>query len=194
MLAGPFAKKHELVENLPKKLFFRGGYGIGGESKAWIGRLDRLDLAGLQFDEPLSAFSLDKAGAGANPDRAGILGGRVLSHCRVFFDYSRECMILEPYKEFAPVIPRNLSGLMLTTGGRGHWHDLTVTRVIPGSPAADAGFAEGDRLVTVDGRAIREFTQHSLGVYFGEPGKKVRVTVERGGETKQLELALRRLL
>jgi len=194
MFAGPFTKQHELLEKLDKKLFFRGGYGVGGESTGWIGRLDRLEFGGLKFDRPLASFSEDKAGAGADPDYAGILGGRILSCCRVFVDYSRERLILEPYEHFAPVVPRNLSGLFFVTGGRGKWHEISVARIVPTSPAAEAGFAEGDRIASVDGRPIREFTKHALEVYLGVPGKTVRIGIDRGGNKKELVVELRRWL
>ncbi|HJR62423.1 MAG TPA: PDZ domain-containing protein [Gemmatimonadaceae bacterium] len=61
----------------------------------------------------------------------------------------------------------------------------TIESVEPGSPADRAGVASGDRLVAVNGRDVRR------GVAFGrllEPGRKLPLRLERGGERKELTL------
>jgi uncharacterized iron-regulated protein len=66
---------------------------------------------------------------------------------------------------------------------------LLVVSVAPGSPAEKAGIAKGDELVAFDGKPVKE----SLDVVFlvGEKrdGDTARVTVRRGGEEKNLDLA-----
>ena len=65
--------------------------------------------------------------------------------------------------------------------------DPTVEAVVPGSPAAKAGLRPGDRVVAVNGRAA-EPEQISERIRASD-GRPVRLTVERGGERRQLPAA-----
>jgi serine protease Do len=56
-----------------------------------------------------------------------------------------------------------------------------VTSVAPGSPAADAGLAPGDRIVSVDGRAVRDARALSRAVESAPAGKDLTLVVERQG-------------
>lgn len=62
-----------------------------------------------------------------------------------------------------------------------------VIQVVPGKPAAAAGFQEGDELTTVAGRALSD---HSDFVSYLEehPGEAIAVGVRRGGEPLVLEV------
>jgi regulator of sigma E protease len=55
-----------------------------------------------------------------------------------------------------------------------------VDTVVAGSPAAQAGFQKGDRVVAVDGRAIRDFAALQE-IVSQSAGRPLAVTVERGG-------------
>jgi C-terminal processing protease CtpA/Prc len=67
---------------------------------------------------------------------------------------------------------------------------MVLTRVIASGPAAQAGFAEGDRLVAVDGQPIAGRTLASVVESLrGKPGSTVAVTVERGSTKLSASLA-----
>jgi C-terminal peptidase prc len=70
--------------------------------------------------------------------------------------------------------------------------ELRLTQVFPGGPAADAGLARGDRIVSIDGRGIAELSQSgALGGAFGasEVGVSVALRV-RGGDGRERDLTL----
>ncbi len=60
-----------------------------------------------------------------------------------------------------------------------------VAQVVPGSPAAAAGFKPGDVVSSVDGRRITDFEQLSRYVKL-RPGDSLRVDVERAGSVVPL--------
>jgi regulator of sigma E protease len=65
-----------------------------------------------------------------------------------------------------------------------------VDSVVAGSPAAQAGFQKGDRVVAVDGSAIRDFT--ALQEIVGQSaGRSLTVTVERAGHDIDLRVTPR---
>lgn len=54
--------------------------------------------------------------------------------------------------------------------------------VEPGSSAATAGIAEGDRILTVNGRAVENWQKVLMGLITSPTGSDVRLTLERGGQ------------
>ncbi len=73
-----------------------------------------------------------------------------------------------------------------TDGGAG----ALVGGVSDGGAAADAGIEVGDVIVSVDGTAIRSFEELRGLISSHSPGDTVTVTVERDGETKDIEVTL----
>ncbi|MEX3609540.1 trypsin-like peptidase domain-containing protein [Rothia sp. LK2588] len=66
----------------------------------------------------------------------------------------------------------------------------TIRDVTPGGAADEAGLKSGDVVTSFDGRPITEAGQLSATVRQTEPGKKVKLTVQRGGAEKEIELTL----
>jgi putative serine protease PepD len=65
-----------------------------------------------------------------------------------------------------------------------------VVEVSEGSPAADAGFEKGDVITAIDGDRIASVTELVATVRAHAPGEKIKVTFERDGETKEVEVTL----
>ena len=64
---------------------------------------------------------------------------------------------------------------------------LVVQRVSPNSPAAEAGWVAGERIVAIDGVAAAELDAAALrSVLSGPAGRTVSLTLENG-ETRTLE-------
>ncbi|MEQ8209746.1 MAG: trypsin-like peptidase domain-containing protein [Lacipirellulaceae bacterium] len=63
-----------------------------------------------------------------------------------------------------------------------------ITRAIAGLPAANAGVKNGDVIVAIDGRPIDSFEELSRTIFFQEPGEKVKLTYERDGVEKTVEV------
>ena len=65
---------------------------------------------------------------------------------------------------------------------------LLVETDAPGSPAANAGIAEGDELLALDGQPVKETVDVLFRVGEKREGDTAQVTVRRGGEEKTLDL------
>jgi len=61
----------------------------------------------------------------------------------------------------------------------------TMGRIVPGSAAERAGLAEGDRVVSIDGKAVATWFEFTAGVA-PNPGKALRLEVERQGRRFEL--------
>ena len=93
---------------------------------------------------------------------------------------------LDPYTEFIP--EDQMSNFELLTTGKyggvgslirkkGDW--VTIAQPYKGSPADRAGLKIGDKILAIDGKDAKGFTTEQVSSRLkGDPGSKVRVTVE----------------
>ena len=191
VLNKPFCEAHGLVP--ARTITAPFGIGVGGETKQYIGRVPRVQLGGVALTDLVAGFSQDVKGAGADPDRAGLIGGEVLRRFTTVWDYTRGQLFLEPNAHFAEPYEYDMSGLLLA--GVGEPPDtFRVHRVVADSPAAEAGLQEGDVVAAVDGRPAREYTLEQVRLALKERGRQVRLTVQRAGAEREVVLALRRLI
>lgn len=75
-------------------------------------------------------------------------------------------------------------GVTVQTGG------LTISSVMPDTPAAEAGFQPGDELVKLGELAPTDFTQVVAYLKSLRPGSPLKFVVRRGGEEKTLRAVL----
>lgn len=72
--------------------------------------------------------------------------------------------------------------MIVVVGVKGIPHrDVYVTSVVPGSPAATAGWQAGDRIVSVDGARV-ESGQQLIQKTTSDAGSPMQFVIERGGE------------
>jgi regulator of sigma E protease len=68
-----------------------------------------------------------------------------------------------------------------------------VGEVLKDSPAAHAGLMKGDLVIAIDGRPIKKW-EEMTDIIYKSPGKKLRMTVKRGGRTVNYEITPERKL
>jgi len=88
----------------------------------------------------------------------------------------------------------NYGGLGIQMDVRDGW--ITIIAPLPGSPAERAGIQTADRIVEVNGRSTRGWTQdEATKALRGNPGSTVKLVVERPGVEKRIpfELSRRRI-
>ncbi len=191
---GPFAESIRLASSMPKTVLSKGGFGVGGEVTSLVGRLQSLQIGNLVFHDPVADISQNKKGAGADKNRAGILGGGIFSRCVVYFDYPGKRLILEPQAGFDDHFWWTNSGLTLISGGRGNFHHLAITRVVANSPGAVAGLKEGDQLLEIDGESAELWTIGRLKELFQKQTRVVKLQVLRAGKKLQLSMKLEEII
>ncbi len=72
---------------------------------------------------------------------------------------------------------------------------LTITRVLPGSPAEAAGLAAGDRILALNGVAYAGGDRTALKKAYKAmvPESTITYTIDRGGEELEIDILLARL-
>jgi S1-C subfamily serine protease len=77
-------------------------------------------------------------------------------------------------------------GVHCDTGGA-----CVLTSVYYGSGAFEAGLADGDKIVAVDGLAISDFSDLTIAIYPHGAGDKIKVEFERATERKTTTVTLK---
>ncbi len=192
ILFGPgFIAEHDPLARLSPVVDTPFGAGVGGETRFTFARVPRLTVGGATAQDVIGGF----AAPGVLPaGRAydALLGLPFLARWRVAFDYGRGRMLLAPREE--PLGPDAFDGSgMFFTAERGDRDRMVVRFVLPGGPAEEAGVRVGDRLVTVDGRAVGEMGVPGLRARLRE-SVPVRLGVERDKGTVGLVIKLRQVI
>ena len=65
-----------------------------------------------------------------------------------------------------------------------------ITRVLPGSPASKAGLKEGDFITRIEDRDLVDVVSARAAVRKVKPGSRVRMVVQREGESSELKLTV----
>jgi hypothetical protein len=154
-------------------------------------RIAGVKIQNMLVAHPIAAFPQNNPGAIAAEEAIGNIGAALLRHFRVIFDYSRRRMILEPGSNFAEPFEADMSGLRVIASGT-NLDTVSIDRVRPSSPAAEAGFQIGDQLLALDGKPLPEI--RALKKAFRQDGRELELTIKRGDTVEVRKLRLRRVI
>ncbi len=190
ILLPSFVERHQVRESLPAALSVFGR-GVGGEIMMPLGRAQQLQLGRFKISQPVTALPRD--GTFGASGKAGNIGAAILRRFKVVFDYSRSRVILEPNERFADPYVYDMSGLQLVTEGP-DFALARIHRVLPDSPAAEAGLKTADEILTVDGRAVSELKLAGIREMLRLPDQQYQLQIRRGREIVPVSLKTRPLI
>jgi membrane-associated protease RseP (regulator of RpoE activity) len=190
VLLNSFVNANRLADSSTKtlKIF---GRGVGGEIMMPVGRTSRLILGSYSLENPVTSFP--QSGTFAQAEAAGNIGGALLRHFKVTFDYSRSRMHVEPNKHFSEPFEYDMSGLQFITESPA-FNVVRVNRVLANSPAEEAGLKQGDEIISFGGRPVAELKLAALRAMLRQPDKQYVLQVRRGVETVSVALKTRRMI
>lgn len=191
-LTSPFVERHSFMERAAPRLRATVGFGLGGEVRHAVCRLESLRIGGVEVPRPVVTLSQDRAGALAASRFDGIIGAEILSRFTVILDGTRGRMILEPGAWPGGPPEFDMSGMALAADGPGG--RLRVMRVEQGTPAQEAGVREGDVLLAVDGAEVWATDREAVRERLKGDGRERRLELLRDGERLEARVALRRLV
>jgi hypothetical protein len=191
-LYSPFVADHRLLSPGLKTIRSIGAGGAGGQTNGQLGRVSELKIGKFRIASPITLFSEDKAGAFASPALAGNIGQQIAARFKVFLDYERERIILEPAATFNDPYNRAHAGLALSTKDK-DYQTIRITEVLENSPASEVGLQKNDLIIKVDDKPASELTLTRLNEMFEQP-LAYRLTIRRGDQTLQVTLTPRKMV
>jgi len=183
-LSRSFAAEHHLAER-----------AVGSASDS-LGRkacrLERFALGPLGVTRPVVHQFLEP-GFGGKTEPDGMIGVEFLRRFRVFFDYTRSRMILEPNSSYTEPSRFDASGLRVHRVAALP-DAVRIYQVLPETPAAEAGLQETDLIVAVDDTPVQRMSPGMVQDALAREGRECRLLIQRGYEVFGVELKLRKLL
>jgi len=170
----------------------RIGRGMSGEVRGRVGRIPGLELGGIRLTNVIATFpNPDHENPRGLDSRNGNLGSGVLGRFNITFDYPHQKIHLVRNQRFAAPFEWDMSGLVLEPGPG---DTLSVAQVVPGSPAALAGVAGGDRIVAIGGHAVTNRDLPDTREWLRKDAAEVELRTVRDGVQRTGKLRLRRMI
>lgn len=197
------------------------GHGFSGEVRGFRGRIEGCSIGGFHFERPIVAFPDQESirHVQFTSSRLGSVGGEILKRFTVIFDYKGGGFYLKPNHDLDKPFEYNMSGLSIEHDGF-EWVQKRVAAsgklvaseasfsftfelkpsfkiydVRKNSPAEKSGLLKGDIIVSIDGKAVHNYSLQEIGgLLKSRPGKEVRMIVRRKGEEIQMAFRLERIL
>ena len=192
ILHSPFVAEQDLLSTQARTIQSIGGGGAGGKTNGDLGRVTSLQIGRFVFENPITIFSRDKAGAFANPNRAGNIGAQIAMRFHLYLDYGRKQMIVEPSSRFADPFDRAFSGLAIRTTPP-EYTTFKIIDVLNDSAASEAGVRSGDIITAIDGRPAKDLTMTILSEML-EKAVTYVITLRRGDQEVEVRLTPKRMV
>ena len=190
-LTGPFAQKNDLRAKNPHGVVAVDGWGVGGSARGYVMRGKLLTIGSVQLPNVVTSLSQQKKGAFATPAYQGNIGGKILKHFVVTFDYANHTMYLKPLQS-APleqVGHYDRAGMWINQAKDG----MQVMDVTANGPAQQAGIKTGDVITAVDGKPATSIHIYDLRDTLSHeaPGTLVHFTIRRDTQKHNANVKLR---
>ncbi|HEX7777820.1 MAG TPA: aspartyl protease family protein [Vicinamibacterales bacterium] len=191
-LHSPFVDEQNLLGPDSKTIRAIGGAGAGGRVTGRLGRVESLQIGSFTIGRPITMFAQDKAGAFANAALAGNIGAQIAMRFRLYLDYGRRRIILEPSPRFSEPFDRAFSGLAMRAYGP-DYRTFRVTDVLEDSPATEADIRQEDVITAVNDIPASQLTLATILAMFERPATYT-LTIRRDQRTFTVSLTPRRLI
>jgi hypothetical protein len=188
----PFVNEQNLLGAQAKTIRLIGAAGAGGSVKGQVGRVEALQIGSFRLSQVTTMFAEDEAGAFADPQLAGNIGAQIASRFKVWLDYGRNRIILEPASTFDEPFSPVMSGVAVRAEGD-TYRTFKVKEVLENSPATDAGLVEGDVITAINGTSSEQLTLSRILEMFEKP-VTYQLEIKRGESDLKVRLTPRKLV
>ncbi len=185
----PFVREHHLFPN--GGLTYTSPGGVGGGFQSTLTAAKSFTFAGQTFNDVPVSIPQVAAGFFATRGVAGNLGSGFLQRFTVVFDYKAQTATFVPNRNLTMPFRSDHVGLSLNQSDADAFE---VRQVVPGSPAADAGIAAGDRITAFGGNGVSSgFGLGDIAPYL-QGDAPFTATIARAGTSRTVTLTPRKLL
>ena len=172
------------------------GRGLGGILEGFLGRLKRLEFGEFYFNNIITNYQdvSETINRESISKRNGIFGNALMRRFNVLIDYPRQKLYLQAHRRYNKNFKYDKSGLELIVIGK-KLKTIQVYNIISNSPAKEAGFQKGDRILSVNYIPTNLIGLKGISNKLTRKnGKKIRIKIRRRGRTMIIKFKLRDLI
>jgi hypothetical protein len=188
----PFGDAHHIPPPT-MTLLDEPGTSTAGTTQSRSGRADLIGVGPFSIKNPPITFAQDTVGLMASKDYAGLIGAEFWERFTIAFDNPGRRIWLTPNRNYAEPAEYDESGLRIGAEGPG-FHKFVVSRVLPQSPAADAGIMPGDVIESIDNSSAEKIALTEIRSMLCRSKARYSVGIMRGHRHVRVELRLRPLI
>jgi hypothetical protein len=164
-------------------------YGSTGRVQVPLMRVKDLTVSKFILHRPIAHILPDRPVV--RPVADGPLGGEFWRRFTVTFDYSQDRILLRPNQHYKEAERYNNPGFFGKSDA--NKRQITVSSVVPQSPADRAGVQQGDELIAIDGKTVSNMTDSEFtGTgYWHDLGKSIHLTLRRAGNLIEVDVKMK---
>jgi len=188
----PFSDAHRIPPTT-MKLLDEPGTSTGGTTQSRDGRAESISVGTYSVKDPPITFAQDTEGLMAARDYAGLIGAEFLERFTVMFDSPGKRISFTPNRHYDEPAEYDESGLRIRAEGS-TFRAFVVARIVPQSPAAEAGIEPGDIIESINSTPAQKMNLTELRSMLRRSKARYSIGIMRGNQHLQVELQLRPLL
>jgi PDZ domain/Aspartyl protease len=176
------------VFNKKRKMYNTQAEGLGGKAQMKITYVKEFKLGPYKFKKVPAYIFDDEFNVTSYPYLGGLIGNDLLRRFNIIINYEKKDIHLTPNTHFREPFDYAYTGLGIYYIN----HAITVTDIMPNSPAEKAGFKEGDIIISINNNI-----NANIQVYknmLQTAGAKLSVVVIRNEGPVQLYLKVKNIL
>ncbi|WP_374948564.1 aspartyl protease family protein [Mucilaginibacter sp.] len=191
----PLSLENLIAKNgLPPKFIAANlGVALNGPISGYISRMDEIDIGKYKIKKVITSFpDVDYDKRQYTVPRDGNMGIGILKRFHIIFDYSSGALYLKPNSTYKNAYEFDMSGMEYYAGGENYQH-LIVSRVSPGSPAADIGIEKDDEIVSINLKPISHMTIEEVdGIFKSRDERALLLEIFHDNRYDKVVLTLKR--
>ncbi len=174
---------------LPEKsIDVQTGRSVSAKVFGKIGRIKNIKVGSYTIDDALVAFYEKPLHPAA---KEGNLGSGIFRRFNTIIDYNSKRIFIKPNKSFNDPFEFMMSGLQVSKNTEGFF---VVDRIIPNSPASEAGILQDDRIIEANGKPASGIDAEIFNKLCTKEGETVTLKIRRGNTEHTVSLKLRRII
>jgi len=185
--------KINLPENYVKGII---GLSLGGVVEGYIGKTELLIFDNLKFSQLQTHFQVlpHIEDLSILDGRHGFIGNHLLKKHSIIFDYLTPAIYLKKNRSKRKANEYDKSGLVLFVTGK-NLNQFIVKSVIENSPADNNNIMVEDRLLSINNKPVQFLSLSKVNkILSSREGKKIKLTLRRGGNRYKKKIVLRNLI
>jgi len=148
LLNTPFVDDNNLLSESGPVLHMRAD-GLTNTTDRITARARSFSIGGYTFNDVPLGMSKTAAGVSAMKGYAGLVGNEILYKYNITFDYAHKAIYMQPNRSHDAAFQFPMAAFAFKTDGAG----VYVSNVAPDSPEEQLGLKQGDRLLSINGKA-----------------------------------------